>query len=257
MKPHAVGAVILATRDTGFGDAARPEAVPSSLVSVAGEPLVQRVIRAVQETPDVAKTVVIAAAEGELGGDEQFASTGSLGEDILAGLVALGDCAHAVLLPGDIAFVTSAEIGAFVATALARDVQMAYPMVQRSVCEAAFPDLRRSYFRLAEGELTGASALYLDVPTFLGNPEIISQAVELRREPWRLALMVDPTVLFAYGAGRLSTTYIEAAAEKALGVRTAVTILEAPGLATDIQKPVDLRAARIRLGETGPSPAAS
>jgi 2-phospho-L-lactate guanylyltransferase (CobY/MobA/RfbA family) len=244
-----VGAIVLATADTGFGDPAKPGSRPSSLVEVAGEPLARRVVRALREAVSIGPVVVVCdpSATDALGADRELPGGETLADDLLAALTAVGECAHAVILPGDVAFVTGAEIDAFVAAALGRGVQTAYPMVPRGVCEAAFPDIRRTYFRLAEGELTGASALYLEVPTFLGNPRIIGEAVELRREPWRLALMVDPRVLFAYTAGHLSVTAIEAAAEKALGIRLGVLVLDAPGLATDIQKPIDLRAARGRL----------
>jgi len=244
-----VGAIILATADTGFGDPATPGSRPSSLVEVAGEPLARRVVRAVREATSIGPVVVVCdpGATDTLGADQEVSGSGVLAEDMLGALTAVRECGHAVILPGDVAFVTGPEIDAFVTAALARGVQTAYPMVPRGVCEAAFPDIRRTYFRLAEGELTGASALYVEVPTFLGNPLIIAEAVEIRREPWRLAMMVDPRVLFAYTAGRLSVTTIEAAAEKALGIRMGVLVLEVPGLATDIQKPIDLRAARERL----------
>jgi hypothetical protein len=115
------------------------------------------------------------------------------------------------------------------------------------VCEARFPDFRRTYHRLEEGELTGGNALLVHVPTFLREGDIISEAVALRREPWRLALQVDPLILFSYTAGRLSTTHIEEAVRKALGIRAAALVLDVPGLATDIQKPIDVKAARERL----------
>ena len=255
MSEPTVGAIILATADTGFGDPAGPGSRPSSLVDVAGEPLARRVVRAVREATSIGPVVVVCdpGATDKLGADQELPSGGALAEDMLAALTAVRGCDHAVIVPGDVAFVTGAEIDAFVAAVLARGVQTAYPMVPRGVCEAAFPGIRRTYFRLAEGELTGANALYVHVPTFLGNPLIIGQAVELRREPWRLAMMVDPRVLFAYAAGHLSLGTIEAAAGKALGIRLGVLVLEAPGLATDIQKPIDLRAARERLGAGGPT----
>jgi len=60
-------------------------------------------------------------------------------------------------------------------------------------------------------------------------------------------MMVNPLVLLSYKSGRLSVRDIAGAAEKALGLRAAAIPIDAPGLATDIRKPYDLRVARKML----------
>ena len=252
MSDNRADAIILATPDTGFGTPEAPSGQASSLQEAGGEPLVSRVVRACRASASIEKVVVISGQDAPgapFGADEHLEALPLPADSIQQGLSTLNGCGSAVVLPGDVPFLSGDEIDAFVAAAADREAQMGYPLVPRASCEAAFPDLRQTYFRLTEGELTGGNALFIDVPTFLSNDQILVQAMELRNEPWKLALAINPLILLSYRAGGLALAEIESAAQKALGIRGAAVIVDAPGLATDIRKPIELRAARRRLGE--------
>lgn len=243
--------MVLATADTGFGGCCSAGDQSSSLHVIGGEPLISHVVRACLAAASVEQTLVVGApdaAGAPFGAEGLLEAGGSPASDIQRALAALDGCSSAVVLPGDVPFVSGAEIDAFISAAAARGAQMAYPLVARAAYEAAFPDVRRTYFRVAEGEVTGGNALFLDVPTFRDNGQILGEAMELRNEPWRLAAMMGPLALLALGRGGISLSQIESAVQDALGIRGAAVIVEAPGLATDIRKPVDLRYARARLG---------
>ena len=60
--------------------------------------------------------------------------------------------------------------------------------------------------------------------------------------------MVNPLVLLKFSSGRMGCGDIGELAQKALGLRATAIAINAPGLATDIQKPGDLEVARERLG---------
>lgn len=250
MSDSRADAIILATPDTGFGAPEGSDGRASSLQEAGGEPLVSRVVRACRASASVGKVAVIAepdAAGAPFGADEHLEALPLPADSIQHGLSTLNGQGSAVILPGDVPFVSGDEIDAFVAAAAGREAQMGYPLVPRASCETAFPDLRQTYFRLTEGELTGGNALFIDVPTFLSNDQILVQAMELRNEPWKLALAINPLILLSYRSGGLGLAQIESAAQKVLGVRGAAVIVDAPGLATDVRKPIELRAARQRL----------
>ena len=247
MSESKVGAVVLATRDTGFGNPVEFGGDPPALVEVGGEPMVARVVRAAADAASVG-VVVLIGGDDALGADQHIPTTGDAAADMAAGLAALDGCRHALVVPGNIPFTRGAEIEAFICAANDGSTQVAYPLVTKQGCEASFPELRRTYFRLSEGELTGGNALFVDVPTFLADPEIIGKAAQLRREPWKLATMVNPLVLLKFNSGKMGCRDIGDLAQKALGLRAAVVPINAPGLATDIQKPLDLNVARKRLG---------
>ena len=240
----------MATADTGFGASSTSDGQVPALQEISGEPLVSRVVRACGEASRVERSVVIGeqdAPGAPFGADDMVEAAASPADNIQRGLAALNGCEVAVVLPGDVPFVSGAEIDAFIAAARARDAQMAYPLVSRPTYEATFPEFSRTYFRLSEGELTGGDALFLHVPTFVSNAAILEEAMELRNEPWKLALAVNPMVLLSYRSGGLSLPDIEEAVRKVLGVQGAAVIVEAPGLATEVRKPIDLRSARERL----------
>jgi hypothetical protein len=181
------------------------------------------------------------------GADRCVAGGESPTDSIRSGMEALDGCEHAVLVPGNLPFLSSAELNALVAQARAEAADIVYPFVPLAACEAEFPELRRTGFRLAEGELTPASALFVHVRTCLDRLEALQQAVDIRHEPWRLARMVSPTMVLAFATGRLGLRDIAEAAQRALGLAVAMIVVNAPGLATDIRKPIDVKVARERL----------
>jgi len=244
-------AVVLATRETGFTAPSELGEQSAPLIEIGGKLLVQRVVEAARGSSRIGRVVVVGGGESSsapFGADEALPADDSPEANILVGLMACGSCRRVVLLPGNLPFVTAGDLATFVSTAEATGADVVYPMLLRGACEAAFPDLRRTYFRLAEGEVTGGSALLVDRERLIARPEIIEQAAQIRREPWRLAMMVNPLVLLSFNAGRMSLRDISKAAEKALGVPAAAVIVDAPSLAMDVRKPIDLKAARERLG---------
>jgi 2-phospho-L-lactate guanylyltransferase (CobY/MobA/RfbA family) len=246
----SLGAVILATRETGFSAASELGEQSAPLVEIAGRTLVERVVAVAQGTKDIGPVVVVGGEEcpaAPFGADLGLPASDSPAANLLAGLMVCEDCSHAALLPGTLPFLTQAELEGFLSAAMGTAADVVYPMVRREACEGAFPELRRNCFRLAEGEVTGGNALFVNRQALVANPELIARAVQIRREPWRLALMVSPLMVLSFNAGRLGLRDIAQAAEKAMGLSAAAVIVDAPGLATDVRKPIDLRVAREKL----------
>ena len=246
-------AVVLATRETGFTAPSELGEQSAPLVEIGGRTLVQRVIDAARGSGQVHRVAVVGGQESAaapFGADIDLPACESPDANILAGLMICEECSHVVLLPGNLPFLTAGHLEAFVGVAEGAGADVVYPMLLRESCETAFPELRRTYFRLAEGEVTGGSALYVNRDRLVTRPETIEQAVQIRREPWRLAMLVNPLVLLSFNAGRMSLRDISEAAERAMGVSAAAVIVEAPSLAMDIRKPIDLKVARERLGRT-------
>jgi hypothetical protein len=253
LEQTAIGAVILATRETGFTAPSELGEQSAPLVEIAGRPLVRRVVETVQGSEQVGRVVVVGGEESPdapFGADVGLPASDSPAANILAGLMVCDKCEHTLLLPGNLPFLMRAELEALLSAGLDAAAEVVYPLVPRDACEAEFPGLRRHGFRLAEGEVAGGNALLVRTATFLANPQLVEEAVRIRREPWRLALMVNPLMVLSFNAGRLGLRDIAQAAETAMGVTAAAVIVKAPGLATPVRKPIDLKVARERLEGT-------
>ena len=118
MSEGNVGAVVLATHETGFGAPAELGGETAALIEVGGETLAARVVSAAEDAASVG-TVVLVGGDDALGADEHLSTTGNPAKDIAAALALLDDCPHAIILPGNIPFVRGAEIEAFVRAAAA------------------------------------------------------------------------------------------------------------------------------------------
>ena len=63
--------------------------------------------------------------------------------------------------------------------------------------------------------------------------------------------MVNPLVLLSFSMGRLSLAEIGEAAGRAAKLQAAAVLVDAPGLAADVRRPIDVRVAKERLEEEG------
>lgn len=241
-----VGAVILASSETGFLSTSQLGTQSPALAEIAGVPLVRRVVRAAAECEVLSPLVVVGGEESShvpFGADVALPSSGSPVQDILAALTRCQQQHRALLLPGNLPFITSEEILLFLESAN-ESAEVVYPLVPRELCEQAFSEFRLSYLRLAEGEVVMGNGLIVAPDRLIEKPKLLDRVVQLRREPWRIATMVNPLVLLAFNAGRLSLEGLSQAVENALGLCVSVTIVNAPGIAVCVRKPIDLRRVR-------------
>ncbi|MGQ9733009.1 MAG: NTP transferase domain-containing protein [Candidatus Zipacnadales bacterium] len=246
-----IGAVILATDDTGFSGPAELGGQCASLVEIAGEPLVSRVVTVVRGSECICQVVVVGgegSAGAPYGADLHLSALTSPRRNFETGLAALDGCSHAVILSGNLPFLTRQELMIFVSRATEARAPVVYPMVPLSSCQAEFPMLCPRSFRLAEGEVTVGHALFVHRETFLARSEVIDQVTEILRKPGRIASIVSMRVLLSFGMGHLTVDDLAQTASSALGIQVAALLLEAPGLAVAIRKPIDVRVAREKLG---------
>jgi CTP:molybdopterin cytidylyltransferase MocA len=176
---------------------------------------------------------------------------GSLFDNLLAGLMAAGG-AHVLVATADIPFITAESIEDFVRAALARDADIAYPIVTLDSCRKRFADMKRTSARLKEGVFTGGNIMMLRTEFVRAHPERIRQAYASRKDILRLGALLGPGVLMRLLVSQtiapsvLTLPIVEAAVARVLGdgARVAAIITDYPEIGTDIDKPEDIEIAR-------------
>lgn len=140
-------------------------------VPVAGRPMVDWVIRALQDAKHVDQIILVGPsveAKGVVG----IAPGKSLWESLDAGLSRLAQPAERVLIvTGDIPLITGPILDEFIEQSPG-DADLVYPVISKSTTLAKFPDTKRTYVRLAGITVTGGNMV-------VANPKILPQ-VEAR-----------------------------------------------------------------------------
>lgn len=242
-----VTAIVLAGGDESDLLARTVGAPAKALVPLKGRPLGAYVLDALRDARSVRRVVWVGACDAAMArsidvavpGGPRFVDSLTLG--VGAALAGGRPGERLLLSSADVPWLRGAAVDRFVEAA-GRDHELVYPVVSRAACEATFPQLRRTWIRLADGEVTGGNLLS-------GTPEAVIRLLpwvdavtRARKAPLRLAAMVGPAVLVGLLSGRVTLRSLERRLGRRLGSSLRVMMSDDPTLGTDVDRPEHLPA---------------
>ena len=124
---------------------------------------------------------------------------------------------------------------------------MYYPIVAREDSERVYPEMERTWVKLAEGEFTGGNILLIksDKIALAANPA--AAFFEARKSPIHLASLIGVSALFKLLRRRLTIAELESKMEKILGFPCKAVITPYPGIGADVDKKSDYDAISAQL----------
>jgi 2-phospho-L-lactate guanylyltransferase (CobY/MobA/RfbA family) len=247
-----MGGIVLAGRaNRGALRQAAPESLYEAEIDVAGRPMAAWVAAALAAVPGVRHLAVV-GPPGLWPGALVVSPRDSLASNLRAGLDALGDGDEAVLIAaGDAPLLTARAAGDLAAAAVAAGAQFGYPIVSRQACEAAFPGVRRTYVRMADGSFSGGNCFYLRRDAVETALALVSRLYAARKQPLRLARILGLSAVLGLLTGRARIADLERTAEVRFGLRARAFPSADAGLAVDVDRPEDLDLARAALARDG------
>lgn len=247
-------AIILAGRSN---DGAFREVSPApleALVEIAGRPMVSYVVEALRGARGVGRVVVVGPCrhlQGQVEGAEVAESGATLAENIERGFRALQPTGPVLVASSDIPFLTPAVVEDLLASCAERPAAICYPVVERSVCLARYPDARRTFVTLREGAFTGGNLFLVD-PAFLPQLlDLVGRFYAARKSPLRLASLLGWRTVARFLLKRSSIEELEGVCRRLAGAEGRAVICGHPEVGMDVDKPEDLALARTLLGGGG------
>lgn len=229
------------------------EAANKALMRIGTRFMVDYVIAALEDCPEVGRIVLVGPEELHQAyhSDSRllFAQAGDSPLDSLASgaavLSALSDAGDWVLsCTGDIPFLTAAAVSDFVDQCGQREADFYYPINSRQAAEGRFPGVKRTYAKLRDGVFTGGNL-------FLVRRSIVDDAlpkadgfIRLRKQPVAMARLVGFGFLFSYIFGVMTIASAERRVSRLVGYRCAGVISGYPEIGVDVDKASDLDLAR-------------
>lgn len=247
MRTEAYAVVLAGGRTKGeLAEATRQP--HRALLTAGGRTLLDLCLDSVQESAAITRTAVVAPAEcrdavaRRGAGFDWLPSGDTMLGNLLAGIEALGDGPDLVLaVAGDCPLMTGDMLDRLLEAAVASGDALCYPIVERSVCQAAFPEGVRTYAKLREGRFTGGNVMVVSRRLLLANRETVESAYAARKSPLRLASMLGWGFLLRLPFGRVGLPEVERRAARMLGFPVSAWITEDAAIAVDVDKLSDLR----------------
>ena len=261
MNWHAV--VLAADRERDNPVAQAAGAPCKSLVPLAGQPLLGRVLAALEACPRIETVVIVGPAEAiwrrhplECRKPLRWrppAASPSL--SAWRGMETLPPQDPVLLTTSDLAFPNPGVFGEFCRRAQASGADLAVGLVPHRLVSERFPDVRRTALRFADGPFCTCNLFAFLTPKGREFVRFWRHLEQQRKRPWRLIRALGLVTLLRYLLGRLTTAEVAERVFRKLGIRVRFVILERPEAAVDIDTPEDLALAR-RWLETGSAPGA-
>lgn len=247
---HGWTALVLAGQRPGVDPVAAQFGIAAkALVPVAGELMLNRVLMALADAPEVARIVVLAQNVAELlrhpdlawaAADPRITARSS--GPTISGSVRDAVRDPAIGLPvlvttADNVMLTSATIAEFIAGAGTSDVSVA--MVERARLEAAVGPNRRTWLTFRGGSYTGANLFALGAPAAINALRFWERVEQDRKSVLRLAAHFGPALMLKLMLRRMTVHEALAAAGRKLGASAAPVLLSDGRMGVDVDKVED------------------
>ncbi len=251
-QPKFVALVLAADRTTFDPITLHTGAACKAFAKVGGEPMIIRVLDALTACDLVGRIVLCGPSKERLDdcpplkqridsrevvwlpNRESPSRSAEYGLDHLPGDMPV------LLTTADHALLTPQIVRHFLTESLQTDSDATVGVVTDTQMSAAFPDTKRTVFRLRDGGFCGCN-LFTFSPQGRKLVHFWRQAEDLRKKPWRLmAQIVSPGVVLSYVFGRLSLEHALDVLAARSGVRVKTIVLPDTRAGIDVDKVEDL-----------------
>lgn len=224
-----------------------------SLVPVAGIPMLERVIGALEASPFVDKIAVSLRDTdllAEFDGLNKAVNEGrviavqarnSPSRSVLHAVEQLGHPYPLLITTSDHALLTVEMVDYFCTRSVQSGADLCAGLTSSQVILARYPGSVRTYLKFSDGMFSGSNLFSLLTPGSIKGPETWRRAEQHRKQPWKIARVFGPGLLFAYLFRRLTLETAFARIGAKVGIRIAPITMPFAEAAIDVDSPHDLK----------------
>ncbi len=255
-------ALILAGRRGGEDALAAAASAPHrALLDVQGEPMLERVVRTLEQTACIEQQLVSIDAPALLVqypglalriGERRLTvvpSERSPSRSVMC-VLALNPPGEAVLVTtADHALLTPAMVDYFLSEAEESGADLAVALVAETRLRARFPESKRTYLPFRGERFSGANLFAFLTETAHRGAEFWIRAEQFRKQPWRLARAFGLKALLLFLLRRLDLDQAMDYASQAIGARIHAVQMPFAEAAVDVDRMSDLAVVNEILSE--------
>ncbi|MEJ5309333.1 MAG: nucleotidyltransferase family protein [Anaerolineae bacterium] len=228
---------------------------PKALLDVAGKPMVQWVLDALDAAPSVGDIVVVGLADTGAVTSPKIAcylpDQGSMLKNILGGidwvLERNPQALQVLISSSDIPLLTGAMVERLLAQCADQAVDVYHTVVSREKMEQRFPGSRRSYVRFSDGDFA-AGDIHVVAP-YIGykHQDLWDDLLDSRKNALKQAARLGPVFFAKLMAHRLSLAELERLVREKFGINARALPVDDPEMGMDADKPFQLEICRREL----------
>ncbi|MEW5785102.1 MAG: nucleotidyltransferase family protein [Bacillota bacterium] len=226
-----------------------------AFIKVNGRTLLGYILDALSRAPSVARIAVVGPTR-ELAELQQegytftaVEETGGMLDNAMAGLEAVCGERLCLVVTADIPLLHESVVETFLELCAPFDGDFYYPVLSRESCESVFPDTKRTYVRLREGDVTGGNLALLNPAWFIKNRHRLEMFIANRKKPLKLLRLLPLSFVAKFLLHRLSIADLETELSRMMGMTVRAVPCTLVEIGTDVDKLSDLEAVRRALSD--------
>lgn len=223
-----------------------------ALIDVAGKPMVQWVVDALNESKSVDNIIVIGLSQKsglQSAKPIHFVSNqGRMLANIIVGseksLELKPNSEHLLVVSADIPALRGDMVDWLVKTAQQTDDELYYGVCPREVMEARYPSSKRTYTKLKEMELCGADVNLVRISVIKEHLDTWEALIGNRKSPLRQAGVIGLDTLFQLATRQFTLEALVERASQRIGIKGRAIVWDKAEPCMDVDKPHQLELMR-------------
>ncbi|NLM42488.1 MAG: NTP transferase domain-containing protein [Clostridiales bacterium] len=216
-----------------------------ALLKIHGKYMIDYVLDSVKKVAQIQKVAVVGEKEqleAALGdrADYIVQGTGSIVDNILLALDIFDEDEELLVLTCDIPMITPEALEHFIKSAKEKNVDLCYSIVEKSTNDDKYPEVKRTYAKLKEGQFTGGNVFYFKPEIKDRCKDFIDEMLKYRKNPAKMARMLGIIFLIKLLLGILTIDAIKKKCNTLLNINAGVVISPYPEIGNDVDKISDL-----------------
>ena len=223
-----------------------------ALYIINSKMMIEYVIDAVKAAKDINRIVVVGPKDklsvhlyNKV--DAVIDSSGNIMENVMAGIKHLKPQGNILICSCDIPLITTEAIDDFISRAKSLNVDLCYPIVEKTVNDNKYPGIERTYVKIREGKFTGGNIFYVNPKEVERGLFFANKLVKARKNPVKMARLLSLSFMLRLIIGNLTISAIEDKFSKITGVKARAVVSQYPEVGQDIDKFSDIRMASYYL----------
>ncbi len=218
---------------------------PKALLEIAGKPMVQWVLNALDEAQEIDQVVLVGLPEYNSNQHKKVVASienrGEMLANIRSGVMKVLEinpqAHHVVVVSSDIPALKGEMVDWLVRTTMQTDEDLYYTVVSRDVMERRYPNSKRSYTRLKDIELCGGDINVIRTLTVTSNDKLWNKIIAARKNVLKQASLVGYDTLFLLLFRRITLDQAAQIVAPRLDVTGRAVVTPYAEMGMDVDKP--------------------
>ncbi|MBU5676090.1 nucleotidyltransferase family protein [Alkaliphilus sp. MSJ-5] len=216
-----------------------------ALINFKGKPLIEYTIDALTQSEMIEYILVVgnkALLTPYIGNkvDEIIDQEKNMLDNLMKGISYFEENEKILISTCDIPLITFQAVQDFIIKSLNLNADLCYPIIERSICEGNYPDAKRTYASLKEGDFTGGNLIMVNPFKVKSIEDHIRLLIKHRKNPLKMTRALGPKIVLQMLSKRLTIEKLEIYIKERFNIEGRALITPYPEVGSDIDRIEDI-----------------